>query len=413
MKEWVRVNVWVNRMQARCMRGIGDVGKASDRSRAGGTLMAMRIAEPSRSTSETAARVWVDANRLPSVRRSLEALSRRGKRLGTGAIELRELRERDGQVEAEIRGAAPMLGGYRVVATLHHEGGETTMEPVPGEEALLSSRWRDAEPWCGHCAVRRRRYVTYLLRGEEGVIQVGSRCLADFTGERDPVRAARQAQLLTQAEREARSAAGSASVEEAPADLVLVEEFLAVVCELAAAEGFCSRRRAREGDGEATGDRAWSHAGEALASAAARRTARAVIQWVRGDLAERVERGEYEDRLVWAVSRPRFRYAERYLVASAVGAYMRAKRPYVGERGDRVELELWVETAARRGRKGRFGDFYLHRLRDGFGRLVVWYASGRRLERGTRYALRGTVRRCGRFGNERATVMHRCRVGEP
>ena len=167
----------------------------------GAHLMAMRTAEPSRSTSETAARVWVDANRVPAVRRSLEALSRRGKRLGTGAI---ELRERYGQVEVEIRGVAPILGGYRVAATLHHEGGETTMEPVPGEEALLSSRWRDAEPWCGHCAVRRRRHVTYLLRGEEGVTQVGSSCLADFTGERDPVRAARQAQLLTQAEEQHR-----------------------------------------------------------------------------------------------------------------------------------------------------------------------------------------------------------------
>src|SRR5919106_4971294 len=103
-------------MQVRCMRGIGDVGKVSHWSRAGGTLMAMRTAESSRSTSETAARVWVDANRVPAVRRSLEALSRRGKRLGTGAI---ELRERYGQVEVEIRGVAPILGGYRVVATLH------------------------------------------------------------------------------------------------------------------------------------------------------------------------------------------------------------------------------------------------------------------------------------------------------
>jgi hypothetical protein len=87
----------------------------------------MRTAESSRSTSETAARVWVDANRVPAVRRSLEALSRRGKRLGTGAI---ELRERYGQVEVEIRGVAPMLGGYRVAATLHHEGGETVGLPA-------------------------------------------------------------------------------------------------------------------------------------------------------------------------------------------------------------------------------------------------------------------------------------------
>jgi hypothetical protein len=321
------------------------------------------------------------------------------------------LRERDGEVEVEIRGAAPRLGGYRIVATLHHEGGETTLEPVPGEEDLEDSEWAAADPWCEHCAVRRRRHVTYLLRRDHELVQVGSSCLGDFAGEHDPARAARQAQLLAQARRE--TAGRGLIVDEAPGDLAPLGGFLSWVCELAAHHGFRSRQRARENGVEATGDHAWERMRGGRAPPAAMATARAVIRWARNDLAELVDRSEYEDRLVWALARPRLGYAERYRVATALGAYLRSREPPLAEPGERFEAEVWVELAARKGRPRRFGRSYFHRFRDGFGRLIVWYATDRRLERGGRYRLRGTVRRQAELGDERATVVHRCRVREP
>jgi hypothetical protein len=42
-----------------------------------------------------------------------------------------------------------------------------------------------------------------------------------------------------------------------------------------------------------------------------------------------------------------------------------------------VKLAVRVELAARVPMRGRYGDAYLHRLRDDFGRLVVWSATGR------------------------------------
>jgi hypothetical protein len=240
-------------------------------------LQLVMIGENKSPSAPPCGRLWVDVDRLGAVRRELEALSRRGKRLGTGAIELRALGERDGEVEVEIRGAAPQLGGYRVVATLRHEGGETTLEPVPGEEGLEDSEWAAADPWCEHCAVRRRCHVTYLLRGDRELVQVGSSCLGDFTGEHDPARAARQAQLLAQARRE--TAGRGLIVDDAPGDLVPLGDFLSWVCELAAQGGFRSRRRARENGVEATGDRAWERMHRARASAGARATASRVIRW--------------------------------------------------------------------------------------------------------------------------------------
>jgi hypothetical protein len=102
-----------------------------------------------------------------------------------------------------------------------------------------------------------------------------------------------------------------------------------------------------------------------------------VVRWARGELAERADRGEYEDRLVWALTRPRLRSGERYLGPSALRACVRAKAPHVADPGPRVKLAVRVELAARVPMRGRYGDAYLHRLRDDFGRLVVWSATGR------------------------------------
>ena len=95
-----------------------------------------------------------------------------------------------------------------------------------------------------------------------------------------------------------------------------------------------------------------------------------MVRWARGELAERADRGEYEDRLVWALTRPRLRSGERYLGPSALRACVRAKAPHVADPGPRVKLAVPVELAARVPMRGRYGDAYLHRLRDDFGRLV-------------------------------------------
>lgn len=286
------------------------------------------------------------------------------------------------------------------------------METVPGEE-LDPAEWVNAEPWCEHCGVRRRRHITYLVRrGGDGARQIGSRCLADYTGGCDPLRAVRQAEVLAEARREVVEAEGAARpVPPAPEEAWGLEEFLAHVAMATRADGFVAKSRT---DGRlATGDVAWRAMVEgARLDGAAWAEAEAVVRWARGELAELAERSEYEDRVVWALSRPRLRERGRYLVASAIYAHERATAAvHLGEVGERVEAVLRVEAVAGKPTmQGRYGPVYYHRLRDQLGRLVVWSATGRRLERGARYWVRGTVRKHGRSGDEAATVIHRCRV---
>jgi hypothetical protein len=143
-------------------------------------------------------RAWIAARDLRRVRRAIEALSNRGRRFGTGPIELRELERRGGEVLAELSGEPPRLEGWEVVGRLDHVDGGPGRVSLAGQR-LDRGAWSGAEPWCEHCGLLRRRTVTYLVRDRGGEVrQIGSSCLRDYTG-RDLARALRQAELLERA----------------------------------------------------------------------------------------------------------------------------------------------------------------------------------------------------------------------
>jgi hypothetical protein len=143
-------------------------------------------------------RAWIAAWDLRRVRRAIEALSKRGRRLGTGPIELRELERRAGEVLVELSGEPPRLKGWEVVGRLDHVDGGPGRVSFAGQR-LDRGAWSGAEPWCEHCGLLRRRTVTYLVRDGGGEVrQIGSSCLRDYTG-RDLARALRQAELLERA----------------------------------------------------------------------------------------------------------------------------------------------------------------------------------------------------------------------
>jgi hypothetical protein len=68
-------------------------------------------------------RSWIAAGSLERLGAKVEELSERGRRLGTGPIELRELEHRDGEVLVELSGAPPRLEGWEVVGRLEHLDG--------------------------------------------------------------------------------------------------------------------------------------------------------------------------------------------------------------------------------------------------------------------------------------------------
>lgn len=79
------------------------------------------------------------------------------------------------------------MGNWQVVGKLERESGADAFAYVCNDEPDTVSaitRYRDSEPVCEHCRVKRRRNDYYVVRDSETRTfkQVGSSCLKDFTG---------------------------------------------------------------------------------------------------------------------------------------------------------------------------------------------------------------------------------------
>lgn len=83
-------------------------------------------------------------------------------------------------VRVVLEGEMPKLpGGWVFLGAIEHAA---VGNLVHGDDPALES-YRDAEPNCDHCGMRRNRKKTVVVRNESGeVAQIGSACMKDFLG---------------------------------------------------------------------------------------------------------------------------------------------------------------------------------------------------------------------------------------
>jgi hypothetical protein len=130
----------------------------------------------------------------------IDKLNRKAKKLGLPLIQLIKLGEEwrtekvDGRnrsrlwFKVKVEGESPKLAGWELLASLDHINGGNVIRTVPGKEANIPDKYRTCPPDCDHCAAKRYRANTFLLRNiQTGEIkQIGRQCLKDFLGNVDP-----------------------------------------------------------------------------------------------------------------------------------------------------------------------------------------------------------------------------------
>lgn len=165
----------------------------------------------------------------------------------------------------------PKIHGFEfaaVISPVTDEDGKllgNVLRRVPGFDAELPKRFREATNYCDHCKTDRRRNETFIIYGPTahgtGYRQIGRNCLANYLGLTDPEQYAELAQILISADelcemsedRDGRFG-GSGTPERVPLD-----EVLAVAAAAIRLYGWLSRKSAREFEKQATADRvgAW------------------------------------------------------------------------------------------------------------------------------------------------------------
>jgi hypothetical protein len=380
-----------------------------------GAQLASLAAEVAAGQAALGGRVYrVATHALADLHRRIEQLDRRARRLGTGAIALRDIHGvgSDGRAFVVLAGRAPVLTGWSLAAIVEHRDGQAMLRPVSEAGEHLAPGEFSA-PRCEHCGVRRRRVETFIVvRAESGEPrQVGSGCLRDFLGGHDPDRACRHAEyvaLARAAVADADGPAGSGGID------VPLETFAACAANVVRANGWVSAERARRGSGMASADAALRlfETGREAPDGADRALAAEALRWARMLLPTKPELTAFErDALAVLAADSVLTRRERGLVCSLIDVYRhrRARSRHIGRPGMRVDAAVLVERVVDQP-SARRGTVHRCDLIDAdINRLVWWRARGTSLHEGEVLMLRGLVARHTHFGGIAVTVLSHCR----
>lgn len=326
------------------------------------------------------------------------------------------------------------IAGWTFAATIEHAGeAGNVLRTVPGFDAPIPKVYRDSDPWCDHCGLKRRRNDTYVVTHDDGTWkEVGSSCLADFLGT-NPGHAVAMATY-------ARSVKTAMDEEEwggggRHADLGWdSRSFLALASRAINTYGWVSRGRAKnDWSVVATADVAggmyedwWFHRrdnkGRLLVpdgpTDAELAVADETLEWARaleGDLNDYLHNVKVvaasatvgpRGTGILASAIPAMNRDKERAIKAAAYRKRAAASEYIGTVGK--PLTFTGEVVMIRELDGNYGVSYLTKFVEGDGNTVVWFAS-RALDRGKTYTLTATVKAHRDYDGNKETVVTRGR----
>jgi hypothetical protein len=368
----------------------------------------------------------IPTDNLPILAVELAKLDKKAEKLGTPTITYRlgerkqvESQEQPGTyyetVEVFVTGEAPKLNGWAFLATLEHDENGTLIRrfPNPDLDGVDLTQYRTATPDnCDHCHYRRRRNDTYLVVNEQGdTKQVGSSCLKDFTGHKNPEAVARYLELLRDFfEGMGTQFGGEGRIVPRYDAYALLEEAVAEV----ETNGYVSRRQEEESYGaqQATGqivkvaffDRLRRprdpHLPKITGSHVAK--AQAIIEWVRS-LTDKDLENDYIYNLYTILKGDTITDRQMGIAASAIVAYDRVQareierkassrvNEFIGEVGERREFIFTVKQIFFNATD--YGTQARHILLADTGHTLVWSSTTYELEQGKTYSSKFSIKK--------------------
>lgn len=308
--------------------------------------------------AETQTIFRIPAENLPKFEAQIAKLSRRSEKLVGLPIKpfvfgYEDKKLSDGRLhrvfEVMLTAETPVIDGWTFVARIDHsqEAGNL-LRAVPNLGVAIPEHFRQAEPCCDHCQVRRYRRDTFLLHhAETGAFkQVGHTCLIDFFGH-DVSRVAKYAEILGYAEACAR---GGEQFVGGDLRFIEVEAFLHHCAAAVRVEGrFVSRKTAMNSVDEVLPTASRAHhtmfptprrpvpederptdADKALAAEA--------LAWALA-LGDQPQLSDYEHNLLVIARSPMMEYRAEGLAASIIGSYLRRQ-----ETGKGLEVIATLEA---------------------------------------------------------------------
>ncbi len=274
---------------------------------------------------------------------------------------------------------------------------------------------------CEHCGVRRRRARTFVLDHEHSGerCQVGSGCLREFLGGKDPAGACRHAEQLAAIRAHLAGADPIGRGAERADGQVDVSEWAAHAARVIRAHGWISTRQARDQPSAVQQARQSMALDPGSPTRSDRALAEGALTWARTLLADTntdtdTDTGSsaFERAAAAAAHGERLDRRGEGLVCALVGVYRqrRARTLHLGTPGDPITISVLVERVTSRP-SDRYGQIACCELIDRHvNRLLWWQTRGTALQPGQVVVLAGQVKRHDRRGASAITVLSRCRI---
>lgn len=386
---------------------------------------------------------WVPSLHLIELREKITQMNKTAAKLGVPDIEL-ETRATEvidykrlgliTWVEVRAHGEQIKLKGWRLAARIEHTGVGNIIYTVPGETVPMFYR-RTPETLCEHCGHKRRRKATFIVQHDEGRRkQVGSTCIADFLGHKEPEALVRWLEWLAEGfigEGDWASEEGLfGSREERTWDTQMFLEATAMVIR---AWGWVSKGRAFEEEKRSTVDlvfdylcppihdhdgseRRWREETREKGGTDHTEEVTAAIEWAKA--IEPNTESEYLYNIHTLSLLGWVNWKNSGFVASILPSYRRvmnrdaeAKREakpdsnWVGEIGVRQEFTVTVHSVI--DHEGDFGWVGIHKMVDDQGNQMTWFCSGKPLEVDETVKVKATVKGHDTYKGTKQTVVNR------
>jgi hypothetical protein len=351
-------------------------------------------------------------------------------------------------VDATVNGVAPKLNGWTFAATLQHSEDGNILRTVPGLDVDLPEEFRTSDPSrCDQCHINRYRIDTYVVKHDDGRwAQVGSTCLRDFLGHKNPHAIAAMAEWMSLIREAAEGMSeGGGWAYGAPSSLLL-SEALAYVAESVIRSGWVSRGKAKDLDKRASADAALDAMESAAKGRGCGRGCRydkpcdvhftpseqaialtdTALEWGREWIEKRLAKDPDND-YVWnlrvSLAGDTVPIRSFGIAASLIGVYQNEQArlakeraaaanttsEWIGEIGGKIELDVCVESV--RYLDGAYGTTTLINYRDSVGNVFVWFGSGYKdVKPGDTIRIKGTIKGHDEFRGVKQTTLTRVKV---
>jgi len=396
--------------------------------------------------------VWLPEDLIPAANKEIKKLNYRVGKLGCRGItlEITDVYRDEAYDESSkeyrrsylciLIGEAPKLNDWSLVAVIQHEQAGNIIRRLPpfnqGEDARIAPYLTGSQK-CEHCGQTRLRKDTYLVaHPTEGLKEVGSSCLQEFTGY-DKTDKVLSYLISLESFLEILEGDGMDDDEGIIASwlgggigtnrYINTLDYLIQVALVIRLYGWVSKAQTMEGN-RATADIALDNLLGALKPKLVEtdedvELAMNALEWARQEIPNRPY-NDYEHNLLVALASDNTNVRNTGIVASVINFYQRVlqkelerqqaalESEWVGEVNTRIVIHVKVTSCNVLG--NYYGPTYCYHMVDEAGNRFTWFASNPDLEEnGSPIWLLGTVKKHDSFNGVKQTVLTRCQELDP